>query len=88
MEASAKIAQAYQTHSFALADGRVFTGFVISEGVRAVLFQEASGAPRALTRQETDERLRQDSSAMRDGITQSLTPEQPADLVACRRTIE
>jgi hypothetical protein len=52
------------------------------------LFQEASGAPRALTRQETDERLRQDSSAMRDGITQSLTPEQPADLVACRRTIE
>ena len=40
LKPSAKIAQGYEAYSFAMADGRVFTGFVVSEG--ALPFRSAS----------------------------------------------
>ena len=43
LKPSAKLAQGYEAYSFAMADGRVFTGFVVSEGASTVQVREASG---------------------------------------------
>ena len=45
LKPSAKIAQGYEAYSFAMADGRVFTGFVVSEGASTVQIRESSGEP-------------------------------------------
>ncbi len=79
---SAKIAQGYEAYSFATADGRVFSGFVVSEGAAVVRIRESAGTLRELKRSEIDERRRQEPSIMPEGIAASLTPEQLADLVA------
>ena len=42
LKPSAKIAQGYEAYSFAMADGRVFTGFVVSEGASTVQIRESS----------------------------------------------
>src|SRR5262249_3680011 len=47
---SAKIAQGYEAYSFAMADGRVFNGFVVAEGAATVRIREASGALQELKR--------------------------------------
>ena len=87
LKPSAKIAQGYEAYSFAMADGRVFTGFVVSEGASAVQVRESSGALRELKRSDIEERRRQEPSAMPEGIAANLTPEQLADLVAYLRSL-
>ena len=87
LKPSAKIAQGYESYSFAMADGRVFTGFVVSEGASAVQIRESSGALHELKRPDIEQRRRQDASAMPEGIAASLTPEQLADLVAYLRSL-
>ena len=82
LKPSAKIAQGYEAYGFAMADGRVFTGFVVSEGGLTVQIREASGALQELKRSAIEERRRQEPSAMPEGIAATLTPEQLADLVA------
>lgn len=79
---SARIAQGYEAYSFAMADGRVFSGFVVSEGSAVVRIRETSGTLRELKRSEIDARRRQEPSIMPEGIAASLSPEQLADLVA------
>ncbi len=70
-----------------MADGRVFTGFVVSEGASTVQIRESSGALRELKRSDIEERRRQEPSAMPEGIAANLTPEQLADLVAYLRSL-
>lgn len=82
LKPSAKIAQGYEAYGFATADGRVYSGFVVSEGPATVLIREASGTLRELKRSEIEERRRQEPSIMPEGIAATLTPEQLADLVA------
>jgi len=82
LKPSAQIAQGYEAYSFAMADGRAFTGFVVSEGPTTVQICEASGLLRELKRADIAERRRQDPSTMPEGIAATLTPEQLADLVA------
>jgi putative heme-binding domain-containing protein len=65
-----------------MADGRVFTGFVVSERAGSVLIRETTGVPRELKRDEIDERKRQEQSAMPAGIVGTLTAAELADLVA------
>jgi putative heme-binding domain-containing protein len=74
--------QGYETYNFAMADGRVFSGFIVSEGAKLVQIREASGATHELDKTEVEERQRQDTSAMPDGIAASLTPEELADFVS------
>jgi putative heme-binding domain-containing protein len=78
----AKMTQGYETYNFAMADGRVFSGFIVSEGAKLVQIREASGATHELDKTEVEERQRQDTSAMPDGIAASLTPEELADFVS------
>ena len=87
LKPGAKIAQGYEAYSFAMADGRVFTGFVVSEGASTVQVRESSGALRELKRSDIEERRRQEASAMPEGIAGTLTPEQLADLVAYLRSL-
>jgi putative heme-binding domain-containing protein len=77
-----KIAQGYEAYTFAMADGRVFSGLIVSEDAAVVQIRESSGVLRELKRAEIEERRRQQSSAMPEGIAATLTPEQLADLVA------
>ena len=53
---SAKIGKSCVTYSFALADSRDSSPDVKSEGARAVLVQEASGAQRTLQRRKIENR--------------------------------
>ncbi len=82
LKPSAKIAQGYEAYNFAMADGRVFSGFVVSEGGSTVQIRESSGALHELKRSDIEERRRQEPSTMPEGIAGTLTPGQLADLVA------
>jgi putative membrane-bound dehydrogenase-like protein len=87
LKPSVKIAQGYEAYNFAMSDGRVCTGFVVSEGPSTVQVRESSGALRELKRSDIEERRRQEASAMPEGITANLTPEGLADLVAYLRSL-
>ena len=87
LKPSVKIAQGYESYGFSMADGKVFTGFVVSEGAQAVQVRESSGALRELKRSEIEERRRHEPSAMPEGVAASLTPDQLADLVAYLRSL-
>jgi putative heme-binding domain-containing protein len=88
LKPSVKIAQGYESYGFAMADGRVFSGFVVGEGASTVQIRESSGALRELRRSDIEERLRQEPSAMPEGIAGALTPEQLADLVAYLQSLK
>jgi putative heme-binding domain-containing protein len=87
LKPSAKIAQGYESYAFAMADGRVFSGFVVAEGASSVQIRESSGTLRELKRSDIEERRRQEPSAMPEGIAADLTPGQLADLVAYLRSL-
>ena len=88
LKPGAKIAQGYEAYTFAMADGWVFSGFIVSEGATVIQVRESSGALRELKRSDIEERRRQESSAMPDGIAGNLTPEQLADLVAYLQSLD
>jgi putative heme-binding domain-containing protein len=87
LKPSLKIAQGYEAYNFAMADGKVFTGFVVSEGASTVQLPESSGALRELKRRDIEDRRRHETSAMPEGIVANLTPEGLADLVAYLRSL-
>jgi putative membrane-bound dehydrogenase-like protein len=87
LKPSLKIAQGYEAYNFAMADGRVFTGFVVSEGALTVQVRESSGALHELKRSDIEDRRRQETSVMPEGIVANLTPEGLADLVAYLRSL-
>ncbi len=88
LKPSSKIAQGYEAYTFAMTDGRVFTGFVVSEGARAVQVRESSGALRELKRPDIEERRRQETSGMPEGIAATQTPAGLADLVAYLQSLD
>jgi putative heme-binding domain-containing protein len=82
LKPSAKIAQGFETYRFAMADGKLYLGFVVSESARSVLIREATGAQRELKRAELESRVMQQQSMMPDGLVNNLTPEDLASLIA------
>jgi putative heme-binding domain-containing protein len=82
LKPSAKIAQGFETYLFELANGASVTGFVVSERARSVLIREASGVQRELKRSQIESRTVQKQSLMPDGLVDTLTPEELADLIA------
>ena len=87
LKPGAKIAQGYESYQFATVDGRVVTGFVVSERASSVQVRESSGTLRELKRSDIEERRRQETSAMPEGIAANLTPEGLADLLAYLRSL-
>ncbi len=87
LKPSAKIAQGYESCIFGLTDGRVVSGFVVSEGASVVQIRDLSGALHELKRADIGERKRQEASVMPEAIAGNLTPEQLADLIAYLRSL-
>ena len=81
------IAQGFDTWSFLLDDGRVFTGFVALESAETVTIRQTDGLPQEFARDAIDERIKQEVSMMPNGIVNNLTQEQLADLVAYLRSL-
>lgn len=82
LKPSVKLAQGYETYKIAMVDGRVFLGFVVSERADATVIRESDGVQRELRKEEIESRQMQKQSAMPEGLTANLTPEQLADLIA------
>jgi putative membrane-bound dehydrogenase-like protein len=82
LKPSVKIAQGFETYRFDMADGKVYTGFVVSERAKSVLIREGTGAQHELSLARIESRTIQKQSMMPDGIVNNLTPEQLADLIA------
>ncbi|MGA0041385.1 MAG: hypothetical protein ACO3NZ_16205, partial [Pirellulales bacterium] len=81
------IAQGFDTWSFLLDDGRVFTGFVALESAETVTIRQADGLAQEFAREDIDERIKQEVSMMPIGIVNNLTPAQLADLIAYLRSL-
>jgi putative heme-binding domain-containing protein len=88
LKPSTKIAQGFETYTFVMKSGRLYTGFVVSERADTVLIRESTGVPSELKRDEIESRERRDPSAMPEGVANNLTAEQLADLIAYLRSLE
>jgi putative membrane-bound dehydrogenase-like protein len=82
LKPSAKIAQGFESYLFEMADGKVHTGFVVSERAKAVLIREATGIQRELKLTEIESRAILKQSMMPDGLVSNRTPDDLADLIA------
>jgi putative heme-binding domain-containing protein len=88
LKPSAKIAQGYETYTFEMRDGRIFSGFVVGERADAVVIREANGVQRELARASIAQRTMLKISAMPEGLVSNLTPAQLADLLAYLQSLE
>jgi putative heme-binding domain-containing protein len=88
LKPSAKIAQGYESYVFNTLDGRVFTGFVVSEGADTVLIREANSVQHELKQGEIEARVQQKPSAMPEGLVANLKPEQLADVLAYLQSLK
>lgn len=82
LKPSLKIAQGFETYLFEMADGKVYTGFIVSQTAKTFMIREATGVPRELKLNEIESKVIQKQSNMPDGIVANLTPEELSDLVA------
>jgi putative heme-binding domain-containing protein len=65
-----------------MADGKVYTGFVVLESAETVTLRDATGISRDLIQDDIDERVKQEISMMPNGVVGNLSPEQLADLIS------
>jgi putative heme-binding domain-containing protein len=82
LKPSAKIAQGFDTQVFMTVDGKVYTGFVSSEGAEEIQIRQSNGVSITLPKSQIEDRAKQEQSMMPAGIVNNLTPEQLADLLA------
>ena len=82
LKPSAKIAQGFDTYSFLTIDGKVLTGFVVSESAEAVQVRQNDGILKEIRIDDIEIRKKQEQSMMPNGLANNLTPEQLADLLA------
>ncbi len=82
LKPSEKLAQGYESQAFSLVDGRVVTGFVVSESAQTILVREANGLQQSLPRDDIEARALQKVSVMPQGLVASMTPDQLSDLLA------
>jgi len=88
LKPSAKLAQGYETYSFALSDGKLVSGFIVTESAQTVRIRDLQGVQAELKKSQIDERVRQDKSAMPEGIVGTLTAAELADLIAYLQSLE
>lgn len=79
---SKKIAQGFDTWTFVMASGKVYTGFVVLESAETVTIRQTDGLSREFPQDDVDDRVKQEISMMPKGVVGNLTVEQLADLVA------
>lgn len=69
------------TNVFALDDGKVVTGFVVSEAADKVTIRNADGVELEIPTQSIEERTKQNVSLMPEGITKDLTIRELSSLI-------
>ncbi|MFY9256079.1 MAG: discoidin domain-containing protein [Fuerstiella sp.] len=82
LDPSKKIAQGFDTWTFAMTDGKVHTGFVVLESAETVSVRGTDGLSKELLQQDIDDRVKQEISMMPKGVVGNLTTQQLADLIA------
>ena len=65
-----------------MADGKVYTGFVVLESAETVTVRSTDGLSKELIQQDVDDRVKQEISSMPKGVVGNLTAQQLADLIA------
>lgn len=88
LKPDAKIAQGFDTYTFVTDDGKVVTGFVVSESAETLTLRKNDGLSVELIQDDIDERAKQKISMMPKGIVGNLTPAQLADLIAYLQTLK
>lgn len=82
LKPSVKIAQGFESYVFEMADGKIYSGFIVSQSGKALTIREATGVPRELKLAEIESKAIQKQSNMPEGVVNNLTPEEVADLIA------
>jgi putative heme-binding domain-containing protein len=82
LKPSEKIAQGYEAYSFEMANGKTYTGFVVSTSARTLRIREGTGMQHELTLAQIESQVIQKQSIMPEGLVNNLTPEELADLIA------
>ena len=88
LKPSEKIAQGFETTTFTMTTGKIFTGFVVSQSAEDVSIREVTGVQRKLKQKEIESKEIQKQSMMPEGLASNLTPEQLADLIAYLQSLE
>lgn len=78
---SAAIAIGYDTWLLTLADGRLLSGFLLSDG-ETIVVKDTQGQRHVLAAADVRERRQLALSSMPEGVAHDLTPQQLADLAA------
>jgi putative heme-binding domain-containing protein len=79
---SAKIAQGFESYLFEMANGKSYTGFIVSTSARTLWIREGTGAQHELQLAQIESQVIQKQSIMPEGLVNNLTPEDLADLIA------
>ena len=79
---SAKLAQGFESWQFLMDDGTTYVGFVVLESAESVTIRQSNGVAAELLRPDLEDRKKQETSMMPEGLVSNLTVEQLADLVA------
>jgi putative heme-binding domain-containing protein len=84
LEPHREVAPQYYPRSLKLADGSVFTGFLLRAGGRSgkEFYRDITGADRAIVKTEIVGREELRTSLMLPGLLQNLTPREARDLLA------
>jgi putative heme-binding domain-containing protein len=88
LKPSDKITQGFDTYVFATTEGKLVTGFVSRESAREVEIRQLTGLPVTLPKTKIEERVRQKTSMMPDGIVGNLNSGQLADLMAYLQSLK
>ena len=89
LKPDAKIAQGFDTYTFVSDDGKVVTGFVVSESAETLTLRKTDGLSVELIQDDIDERVKQPTSMMPKGSGQQPdSRKQLADLIAYLQTLK
>ncbi|MBS0266527.1 MAG: CotH kinase family protein [Planctomycetes bacterium] len=87
LKPSIKIAQGFESYVFETVDGKVFTGFIVSQRAKVLMIRDGQGQPRELRIDDIENKVIQKQSQMPEGVVNNLTPEELADLIAYLRSL-
>lgn len=85
---SAKLAQGFDSWAVLTSEGKTVMGFVVLESAETLTLRQANGLSVELPKDEVESRKKQEASMMPQGLVDSLTPEELADLLAYLQSLK
>ena len=82
LQPSKVIAQGYQAVSVETTDGPMQVGFIVKEDAKELSLKTATGQTVTMQKSNITERTNLPASLMPEGLVQSLTAQEAADLLA------